>query len=128
MYEYLKRHQKFIEEKLEKEGKGYDWEGLRTFHKQQIGFMQHERIVHMFIMLFIALFLLLSVFETLTITQAAFMWALDIMLLVLTIPYIIHYFHLENGVQNYYYLADQIDGKCGRITIEDYDKKRNKDH
>ena len=122
MYEYLKKHQKFVEEKLEKEGKTYDWEGLRTFHQQQIGFMQHERIVHMFIMLFIALFLLLSVFATLFFSQTLFMWTLDIMFLILMVPYIIHYFRLENGVQNYYYLANQVDGKCGRITA-DYGKK-----
>ena len=127
MYEYLKKHQKFIEEKLEKEGKDYDWEGLRVFHQQQIGFMQHERIVHMFIMLFIALFLLLSVFATLIYSQAAFIWALDILFLILIVPYIIHYFHLENGVQDYYYLANEIDGKCGRITIN-HDKKTRKNH
>lgn len=125
MYEYLKKHQKFIIERLEKEGKGYDWEGLRIFHEKQIGFMQHERLIHMFIMLFVALFLLLSIFETLSLPQLTFMWVADIMLLVLLVPYIIHYFHLENGVQYYYYLANKIDGKCGRITA-DYDKKRSK--
>lgn len=127
MYEYLKKHKKFVEETLKKEGKTYDWEGLRTFHCQQIGFMQHERLIHMFIMLFIALFLLLSVFTTLMYPTLIFMWALDIMLLVLTVPYVIHYFHLENGVQNYYYLANEIDGKCGRITT-DYDNKTRKNN
>lgn len=121
MYEYLKRHKKFVNDRLEKEGKGYDWEGLRIFHEKQIGFIQHERLIHMFIMLFVALFLLLSVFATLFYSQALFMWVLDVMLLVLLIPYIIHYFHLENGVQYYYYLSNRIDGKCGRITA-DYDK------
>ena len=125
MYEYLKKHQKFIEEKLEKKGKDYDWEGLRTFHNQQIGFMQQERLVHMFIMLFVALFLLLSIFMTLAYGSVLFLWGLDILFLVLIGPYIIHYFHLENGVQAYYYLANEIDGKCGRITA-DYDKKTRK--
>lgn len=128
MYSYLKKHQKFVEDRLEQEGKNYDWEGLREFHQEQIGYLQHERMVHMFVMLFVALFLVVSMLGTFASDGVMFWYPIDILLLGLTLPYVVHYFRLENGVQYYYHLANRINAKCGRITANYEEKNKRKNH
>ena len=40
--------------------------------------------------------------------------ALCVLLLVLLCAYLVHYFRLENGVQRWYHLANQLDERLGR--------------
>lgn len=67
----------------------------------EIGFFQHERLIHLLVTLAFAFFIFLS--------GLAYCLSPDIMWLILLgalisleFPYIIHYFHLENGVQALY--------------------------
>ena len=62
-----------------------------------------------------ALFLLLSLgFATVVPTLASM--GLRLLLLELTVPYIVHYFRLENGVQRWYHLQNRIDAELGRVS------------
>ena len=92
MKKYIKNYIKEIENKLKKDIKQKDIEEL----KDKITFFSHERIVHMFIMLFCILILLL--FFILTLNNIKFIY-ITIILLVLNIFYILHYYFLENSVQ-----------------------------
>jgi hypothetical protein len=46
----------------------------------------------------------------------------------LAVPYIIHYYHLENGVQYFYHLANKINARCGKISADYENKNRRKNH
>ena len=76
----------------------------------RIGFYQHERLVHLLVMLFFAVFFLISLALMLTVGG----WgpiALTILFLGLLVPYIKHYYFLENSVQKmytYYYKIEKI--------------------
>lgn len=70
-------------------------------------FFQHERLVHLLIMILFAL-LTFGSFALFLITSFLPVIALFVLFLVLLIPYIFYYYHLENGVQNLYGLYDHM--------------------
>lgn len=72
----------------------------------QIRFFQHERLAHLLVMLAVAI-LCVGVTLYLTVNVILPILLLDTLLFVLLIPYIAHYFTLENGVQKLYKIYDQ---------------------
>ncbi len=77
----------------------------------QIGFFQHERLIHLIVTVTFAILAIMSILATLAIEQPSLL-LLDLLLVVLLIPYIRHYYILENGVQKLYRYYDIISGKC----------------
>lgn len=76
-------------------------------HLTQIAFFQHERLIHLIVTV---LFAILT-FAVLFVDIFAFslgMSALLLLLLVLLVPYIMHYYRLENGVQKMYRQYDEL--------------------
>lgn len=115
-------YRNYIDELLLKEDA--DWERIREEHLVQIGFFQHERLIHLIVTVIFALFTvffadmsyLLMAFETegagsLLLVAAAF--------LMLLIPYVRHYYILENEVQKMYRQYDGIAGKLGESYRQD---------
>lgn len=69
---------------------------LRIIENRQ--YFQHERLIHLLVTLGFGLLLLFAFY--LFITQADLLYGvLMLLLLVLECAYIVHYYHLENGVQ-----------------------------
>ena len=73
----------------------------------QIQFFQHERLIHLlvtllFALLFVGTTLFFTVYPTLPLL------VLDLLFLVLLVPYIRHYYILENGTQRLYHLQDKL--------------------
>lgn len=99
---------------LEDGSKTADLEALRDEHLTQIKFFQHERLIHLIVTVlfalleFIALYMFLSLgtIGTLLLTGAV---------LILLIPYIRHYYLLENEVQKMYVQYDRIQKLIGNI-------------
>jgi len=81
-------------------------ESVRT----QIGFFQHERLAHELVMLFFALFTVGGILYVAVFPSVAVM-LLDVLFMALLIPYISHYFKLENGVQRLYELYGLLEAK-----------------
>jgi len=107
MIDYMKRHERYIKEML---GKNLNVEALRDlleYHDEQIQWMQHERLAHLMTMLFVCLFALLSLGYTL-LNPAVPCFILSGLLIVLSVAYVIHYYRLENGVQKWYRLSNEI--------------------
>lgn len=74
---------------------------------RQIQFFQHERLVHLLVtLLFAVMFVSTTLFFTVRPTLPVFV--LDLLFLVLLVPYIRHYYILENGVQRLYFLYDRL--------------------
>lgn len=72
----------------------------------QIGFFQHERLVHLIVTVTFAILTVVALLGCVLVTQLSLI-VLVFMLLVLLIPYIRHYYILENGVQKLYTYYDK---------------------
>lgn len=73
----------------------------------QIGFFQHERLIHLIVTVTFALLTVIS-FGIMLLSGFLPVIGLTVLLLVLLIPYIGHYYTLENEVQKMYKQYDEI--------------------
>ena len=73
----------------------------------QIQFFQHERLIHLIVTVTFALLTVLSIFTFLALTQIGLL-VLSALLIILLVPYIRHYYILENGVQKLYTYYDKL--------------------
>ena len=72
----------------------------------QIRFFQHERLIHLIVTVTFALLTIIAILGTLLVPQPA-LFVLVLLLLVLLVPYVRHYYILENGVQKLYRYYDE---------------------
>ena len=77
----------------------------------QIRFFQHERLVHLVVTVTFAVLTLLSLLGCVLAPQPA-LFALEVLFFILLIPYIRHYYILENGVQKLYVYYDRLTKIC----------------
>ncbi len=89
-------------------------------HLIQISMFQHERLIHLIVTV---LFTIITIFTILynIICQNETVFILIIALFVLLLPYIKHYYLLENGVQKMYMQYDEM------LAIKDNIKENMKD-
>lgn len=109
MEKRILNYRKYIDELLEQNEA--DWSQVRSEHLIQIGFFQHERLIHLIVTVVFAILTVLSIFMTFLMmalgADGALGWfAVVVVFLVLLIPYIRHYFILENEVQKMYWQYD----------------------
>lgn len=96
-----------------------DWEKERRRHLIQIAFFAHERLVHLIVMVLFALCTIFSIFY-LNYSGQLIILALTLAFLVLLIPYIMHYYLLENSVQKMYEQYDKMLNKTeSAFSLED---------
>ncbi|MBQ4537789.1 MAG: hypothetical protein II994_09280 [Lachnospiraceae bacterium] len=93
-------YRKYIDELLH-DNKERDWEKLMEEHLVQVGFFQHERLIHLIVTVLFALMEVLAVCTTVAVFNP-FLGILDVLIMVLLIPYVRHYYILENEVQKMY--------------------------
>lgn len=91
----------------------------------QIQFFQHERLIHLIVTHMFALATII-VLVAMAYFQTIAMLILFVLLLVLLFPYIIHYYHLENGTQKLYTYYDKIIGKTFGEKEEKKKEKKKK--
>lgn len=82
-------------------------EKLRQEVLVQVQFFQHERLIHLIVTVTFAILTVMSVLGFVATAQIGLL-VLTGMLLVLLVPYIRHYYILENGVQKLYQYYDNI--------------------
>lgn len=75
----------------------------------QIQFFQHERLIHLIVTVCFALLLMLALIGC-YLTPDFGLFALAALFFGLLVPYIKHYYLLENGVQKLYSYYDTIKG------------------
>lgn len=116
MKERILNYMSYIDKLLEEDAsqKKVDYEELKKEHLVQIEFFMHERLVHLLVTLAFAIFGFGDFFVLVTNFQPGLV-ALFIAILILLIPYIMHYYLLENGVQKMY---KQYDEMCRRAAGE----------
>jgi hypothetical protein len=100
----------YIDNLLERDD--VDWEKESKKHLVQIAFFAHERQVHLIVMALFALAAIITVLY-LNFSGSMIIFALVIAIFVLLIPYINHYYLLENSVQRMYVQYDKMMEKQG---------------
>lgn len=76
-------------------------------HLVQVGFFQHERLIHLIVTATFALLEMLAILLS-VIADSLFSLILPVVILILLIPYIRHYYILENEVQKMYVQYDRM--------------------
>lgn len=73
----------------------------------EISFFQHERLVHLIVTVTIAVLAMMG-FVMLYLYQSIATIILELLFIGLLVPYLIHYYRLENGVQKLYSINDRL--------------------
>ena len=114
MEQRILNYRKYIDELLTRSD--LDWEAVIKEHLIQISFFQHERLIHLIVTITFAI-LEVIVIALSVVSFTLGVGLLAIALLILLIPYIRHYYILENEVQKMYRQYDQM--------VEKRDQRRN---
>ena len=103
-------YRKRIDELLQ--SKEADWEKILEEHLTQVAVFQHERLIHLIVTVLFAVLEIMSILATVILAAMESgniaMSLLTILLLILLIPYIRHYYILENEVQKMYVQYDKL--------------------
>ena len=81
---------------------------LLLYMNRWLLYFQHERLIHLIVTVLFALSMIL-VFGIFILSGDLYILLLLALILSLLVPYIVHYFHLENGVQTLYTLIDKLE-------------------
>ena len=84
-----------------------EWKTILQEHLTQIAFFQHERLVHLIVTVTFAILTMMSIIASVMISNPMLL-VLTLLFLVLLVPYIMHYYTLENEVQKMYTQYDGI--------------------
>ena len=110
MYKYLLEQEKILLNALKYED---DLEKIYEYSKTQIAWISHERLVHLLITLYFGMLVLISVFAAVILRYILLGFYLVILTIVFMF-YIVHYYRLENGVQRLYKISNQIYNKINK--------------
>ena len=105
MEKRILNYRKYIDELLMRDD--LDWETVIKEHLIQISFFQHERLIHLIVTITFAI-LEVIVIGLCVVSFTLGVGLLAIALLILLVPYIRHYYILENEVQKMYWQYDQM--------------------
>ena len=115
MEKRIRAYEKFIKAEAKKELSASEREKLINLNREMIQNFQHERLIHLIIMLFfVAMSLGLIAGFAWTLCEFGLMaemsafYALAGIVVILTICYVKHYYFLENHVQKLYDVTEEL--------------------
>lgn len=103
MYSYMKNYIKNIDELIKSKKIN---NSIIEEHLNKIKFFQHERLIHLLVTLFFAIFLF--IFLAFAFFVSPLCYIIVIILMICLILYIFHYYFLENSVQYMYKQYDEL--------------------
>lgn len=107
MWKSLKSFIEYMEEETSKELTEQEKIKLKEELAVKIGYFQHERFIHLIVTVLFALCTIISIMGFVAFSSIGIA-LLFVALMCLLVPYIVHYFHLENGVQTLYKFYDKL--------------------
>ena len=107
MKERIVGYRKRIDGLLASPAQNTDWDAVLEEHMAQVAFFQHERLIHLIVTITFALMTILAL-GIFCVAGNLSILLLIFLLLILLIPYIGHYYTLENEVQKMYGQYDAI--------------------
>lgn len=105
MIQYCREHEQYIENGL---AEGKDRKELLAWHEKKLAWLQHERLVHFLVTMLTAIVFLFSILLGIYLGWSPAVLLLQLILFVLLAAYLRHYFKLENTVQHWYRIADEL--------------------
>lgn len=112
----IKEYKALVKKTLDDDSKETDWRQLVDDMTARIGFYQHERLVHLIVtMTFAIMTVLCLVFSG---GAPNLIMLLGGLFLLLEIPYVLHYYFLENSVQELYTLYYKAKEKLRTVESE----------
>ncbi|WP_143807033.1 hypothetical protein [Papillibacter cinnamivorans] len=109
MKQFIRDHEEELRRGLEN---GEAPEKLMRLHREKLAWLQHERLVHLLVTL-TTLLVFLAVTVALVLNPGFVQGLLFLAVAVILIFYLLHYFLLENSVQHWYRLSDELRRKSG---------------
>lgn len=103
---YLTDYRKYLRKTLDS-SEEIDYRELLKQHESHICFFRHERMIHLIVLFLISLVMIGSITAA-VILKSFSVTLLAILLICLEVPYITHYYFLENQVQRLYLDFDEI--------------------
>lgn len=103
----LKNYVSYLESLLADISKIEDIEKLKKDILLEIGFWQHERLIHLLVTILFSLLLMSMIIVSFFYVSIPSL-LLFVLFLVLEIPYIRHYYILENNTQKLYKIYEQL--------------------
>jgi len=110
MIRYMKRHQRDLLRAMAANPDKKALAELLAFHDKQIAWLQQERLAHLLTMLFFGLFFVMGLAFTMNRFSLPAL-VITGLLLILAVAYVFHYYWLENTVQRWYSISNQIRAK-----------------
>ena len=107
MANYVVQYVKKIEEYLKEDNSKEDIIEVTKDHLLKIQFFQHERLVHLIVTVLFAL-LDITMVSVSFFCPSIIINTLVVLFTILLIPYIFHYYFLENSVQKMYEQYDKL--------------------
>ncbi len=101
MTKQIREYLSYIRAFMAEEHTNEEYRAERALLLKRIEFYQHERLIHLLVTLAFAIFFLLSLLMFMLVKQIPVL-VLSALLLILLVPYIKHYYFLENSVQELY--------------------------
>ena len=107
MKKRIQSYMAYMDQQLEHNESGLSYEELCIEHEKQLAYFMHERLVHLLVTLTFAILAFVTFF------MAVMNFSIGIIVLffaflILLIPYIMHYYLLENSVQYMYRQYDRL--------------------
>lgn len=105
MKRFIKEHEELVGRAL---AEGSVSDELAAYHERQIGYLQAERLAHLLVTLAVSGFALITGLMVPVVGSIPVV-ALLVILLVLALAYLGHYYRLENAVQRWYGLSRRME-------------------
>lgn len=103
----FKKYDLEIKKLLENPTPRTKWDNVLKKHQTMIARIQHERLIHLLVMIFTGMVMSLSFF-LIIVTGKPDLLLIAGLLLILFLAYLFHYRFLENTTQNWYHMEDEI--------------------
>ena len=107
MKKRIQSYMAYMDQQLEHNDSGLSYEELCIQHEKQLAYFMHERLVHLLVTLTFAILAFVTFFMA-VMNFSIGMIVLFFAFLILLIPYIMHYYLLENSVQYMYRQYDRL--------------------
>ena len=103
----FKTYDKEIKRILAEKDIKVDWKKILGQHRRMTERIQHERLIHLLVTMFVGTVMSMGAFMTI-IFQNAMLAILTILLLILFTAYLFHYRFLENTTQSWYKIEERL--------------------
>ncbi|MCR5743734.1 MAG: hypothetical protein K6F92_08485 [Lachnospiraceae bacterium] len=107
MKKRINNYKSYIDRIIEANSPDTDYQSVIKEHLIQLEFFMHERLIHLIVTVLFALMEVIVLGLVLT-QESIFIALLFLLILVLLVPYVMHYYLLENSVQYMYEQYDRL--------------------